>query len=774
MNRRAYIRYSLLAIALLLAFIPWIVSVSVEYSLASQLKQRGMTEVSADTVWLNPYSGVVEIENLRFSHDTAAYQLTSLELDLTLTDLFRRKIRVHGIGLKGADIHVQQTPTGELLIDGLSMSASPQTTPDQAPVQADESEQAGPTWQFALDSVDISDIRIHVDLPDIDFQANLEKFIIDKLDTGQAKAAQAQAVLSVSHLALPGADFEGAMTLAYDTALSLERRSQNQWQLSALTQLTITDVLLKAQGFEVALPKTSLDLDSALSLNETLAYETSFTARSSEWRIKSMIDDTVIISLDQLELASSLKEQAIAVDSLSLTGLDILPSKDDALPALLTGGNINVSALEWLMPTEQTPATLTIASIALPKASISVLRSASGDLPQLAVIEALAPANGSAEPAEPVTQVQADSAPAMLVAIEKITLGPDVFINIKDKSVKPSFQESVAIQSLEINQLSLTDAEKNSTLSLLIGLSSDAQVKLTGEFNIAAQRADMELNLQDYQALTLSGYAQQATGYALETGTFNVVSSVHVADEKLNTDNSIFIDQLNLRASHQDKTTQFAHKLTMPLDQALDLLRDNNNEIRLNVPVSGALHDPDVDLKQVINKALGSAMKKASLTMLKTLLQPYGTLVSIAQAAGKEATKVRLNPVPFDVGASELTVAAQDYASKISDLINQRESLVIKLCGVTNTQDLNSLVQQAATAKTAAGKNTTAEAKSDAPPADPLVLYHDQLQALSHARANALKNHLQKNLSVNPKQLLMCLPSHATDAKAISGVTLTI
>ncbi|MFT5118810.1 MAG: hypothetical protein ACI9NY_002352, partial [Kiritimatiellia bacterium] len=86
--------------------------------------------------------------------------------------------------------------------------------------------------------------------------------------------------------------------------------------------------------------------------------------------------------------------------------------------------------------------------------------------------------------------------------------------------------------------------------------------------------------------------------------------TIKVADGQLDTNNDILIDRLSLREAAVDKAKKFSHQMSMPLEQALDLLRDSDNRIMLTVPVDGAVNDPNVDVQQIINKALGSAMAK--------------------------------------------------------------------------------------------------------------------------------------------------------------------
>jgi len=266
-----------------------------------------------------------------------------------------------------------------------------------------------------------------------------------------------------------------------------------------------------------------------------------------------------------------------------------------------------------------------------------------------------------------------------------------------------------------------------------------------------ASNSDLHVLLEGYQLLQLSAYSELYTGYALESGTFNLDSAIKITDSELNINNQILIDQLNLRAANDNGKVQFVNELTMPIDQALDLLRNSKNEIHLELPVTGTMNSPDFNIQKIINKALYGALRKASVSLLKNLLQPYSTAVTVAQIAGDQITRVRLNPIEYDSGQIILKPEGMDYIEKLSELMAQKPSLTIRLCGSTNDLDQQALIASGIT-----------EEKE-------LI---NRLYKMAESRAVALKQHLVENQGIDGARLLACLPIHSE--KAISGVELNI
>jgi hypothetical protein len=75
----------------------------------------------------------------------------------------------------------------------------------------------------------------------------------------------------------------------------------------------------------------------------------------------------------------------------------------------------------------------------------------------------------------------------------------------------------------------------------------------------------------------------------------------------------------------------------MSLDSALKLLRDDQNNVKLNIPISGDIRDPKFSVADAVNKVLAQTLQTSALSYLKFMLGPYGIGLSVAD----------LNPIQF-------------------------------------------------------------------------------------------------------------------------------
>jgi hypothetical protein len=211
----------------------------------------------------------------------------------------------------------------------------------------------------------------------------------------------------------------------------------------------------------------------------------------------------------------------------------------------------------------------------------------------------------------------------------------------------------------------------------------------------------------------------------------------------------------------------------MPLDSALSLLRDKNNDIELNIPVKGDINKPDFDISGVINKAIGSAMKSASMTYLTHALQPYGSLITLAKLAKAAADHVSLNPITFAPASSQMDDTALAYSEKIAGLMKERPKLRIKLCGKATPADSQQLVQQQMDAWKSKQKQTATETSNKASP-PVFTIADEQLLELAATRADTIKNMLVNDHQIDAARLFLCKPAIDQDKDGKPRVDMTI
>jgi hypothetical protein len=269
-------------------------------------------------------------------------------------------------------------------------------------------------------------------------------------------------------------------------------------------------------------------------------------------------------------------------------------------------------------------------------------------------------------------------------------------VKVIDVSVKPNFERSLTFETLSLKNIDNSAITNSSDLSLRILTDKHSYIDIKGKVRPFHPKVDMDLTgkISNISLPMASPYVSRYLGYNIKTGSLKADFTFKVDAGKLNVTNTITLNNIKLTPDKQEKIDKLSKQLTMPLDTALSILRDDDNNVTLSIPITGDIGNPDFDINDIIYQAMGKALKMGSVNMLKNILQPYGTAVIIAQWAykgGKHATKIRIDPIEFDIGTLEMSEESKDYLAIIEKVLAEKEKLRLTICGVAIPEDLPEL-----------------------------------------------------------------------------------
>lgn len=350
----------------------------------------------------------------------------------------------------------------------------------------------------------------------------------------------------------------------------------------------------------------------------------------------------------------------------------------------------------------------------------------------------------------------------LAVRVSRIEVTPGATLEFRDASVDPPFARTLTVDELWLADLSHPDTEPGSPWRLAGRVGRYGQLALAGKVRpfAAPLRVTVTGELEQLELPPLSTYTGPALGYSLTAGQMDATLDLALGDDGIHSRNQLTLRGLEVEPLDPATMAELQTELAMPLDSALNMLRDGNNVIRLELPVSGDLHNPRFDLGDAINQALGSAVKKGALTYLSLALQPFGTLIAVAQLADGAGGAVTLDPVLFAPGTREWAAATPEYAARLGGLLRERPELRLKLCPVATPRDGEAL----AAVRAAAGQ----EAEGKPPPGDEAAaaVPNAALEALAQARAERVKDLLLQEYGVDGKRVLVCKPRVSDDPEA--------
>ncbi len=191
-----------------------------------------------------------------------------------------------------------------------------------------------------------------------------------------------------------------------------------------------------------------------------------------------------------------------------------------------------------------------------------------------------------------------------------------------------------------------------------------------------AESTQIKLKGEQLDLVPLSPAARQVIDRGIKSGLLSIDSEIAIAKRQLDASNAIRVDQLKLAGINSDGGEPGdALQLGMPLNTALNLLKDKNDRIELKFPVDGSIDDPSFGLAPVIQKALAKSITSAVTTKLGPLLA-----LSALSKARDLGDALRLKPVTFEAGSAQINDEGAERIKKLADFLDQRRAVSITVC----------------------------------------------------------------------------------------------
>ncbi|MDO9424542.1 MAG: DUF748 domain-containing protein [Methylobacter sp.] len=161
-----------------------------------------------------------------------------------------------------------------------------------------------------------------------------------------------------------------------------------------------------------------------------------------------------------------------------------------------------------------------------------------------------------------------------------------------------------------------------------------------GDYNVTVNFTGMPMPL-------ISPYMVQFAGYKVEKGKISLGLNYKVENKVLTASNNILIDQFEL-----GEKVENPNAVSLPLELAVALMKDSDGKIKIDVPISGSLEDPQFSVSHIIVDALINSISKV-------ITSPFRAIASLI---GSEED---LSAISFTAGSAVLT---KSEISKLDDL----------------------------------------------------------------------------------------------------------
>ncbi len=320
------------------------------------------------------------------------------------------------------------------------------------------------------------------------------------------------------------------------------------------------------------------------------------------------------------------------------------------------------------------------------------------------------------------------AAPQRDIRIGRVTFA-DSRLNFTDHYIKPNYTADIGALHGSVTDLS-SDPAVHANVALLGTWDGASPVAIAGTMNPLA--GDLYLDIaakgEDIDLTRLTAYAQRYAGYAIRDGRLSLDVKYHVEGGKMEGRNRLLVDRLTLgeRVASPEATS-------LPVALAINLLKDANGRIDLELPISGSLDDPKFDFGAVIGQIFSRPLRKAATS-------PFSLLT------GTGADGDDLAFVAFEPGRSDITAAAATKLARLARALRDRPGLTLVIAAHVDTARDAAALQSAERERriALAGKELSREEREKLA-RQPVPIPPHALQALAARRAQSVKDFLVSN-----------------------------
>ena len=547
----------------------------------------------------------------------------AIDVQIASVNAFARNARFTSIVLERPDISIVRKKDGTMNAMALIPSSGSPEEPEAAPEKTPEAEKPG------------------------------EPFVVD-VDSASVRKAR-----------LSFADLSGksAFNIAFepvDISLSNFSTASGRKALLAFDYKNPS-----GEAVSIAGPVSINPIEAELDLSVD-----SFDIRPAQ----PFLDDMVRIAVTKGKASASGKVSAALVDkvlrlsyrgSARLTGVSTI---DKVHREPLAGwGSLALDGIEF----DLSPRRVVVKSVTLSDFYSNVTRRKDGTIN---LLEALTvPKAKGAEAKAQAAPAQASGKGAAYMRVDSVTLKGGK-IAFRDSFIEPAFSLDVDGLSGRVKGLFL-DGSSLADLNLTGKIDRYAPFEVTGKINPKKDEllVDMRVQLNGYDLSSVTPYSGRYIGYRIDKGKIFLDLGYLIDKRKLDAKNNVLVDQITL-----GERVESPQATSLPVSFAISLLKDRRGQIKLDVPLSGSLDDPEFSVAAIVVQVIFNLIEKA-------ITAPFALLGSLFGGGAD------LGYVEFDAGSYVITDAGKGKLDALVAALFERPGLKLDIEGFTADEDAKAL-----------------------------------------------------------------------------------
>ncbi len=355
---------------------------------------------------------------------------------------------------------------------------------------------------------------------------------------------------------------------------------------------------------------------------------------------------------------------------------------------------------------------------------------------------------------------------AFMIALNKLNISSEKNILFIDNSTQPATEAGLQKLTFDISSLYSAKPDSNSPFKLYAKTSRHSTIDIKGTAKPFADKVSFAADgkLKGFDLRAASPAIKKAIGHIIQSGQLDADLDLKAVNGVLDSNIALSLYQFKIKPVSKADADKLDKLFGMPLNQTLVLLREKDDSIHLDIPITGDVNNPDFNPMDAVIKATS----KAATVTLITFYTPYGLIYAGGNLAFNLATALNFDPIEFNPGSAEIQTGGKDQLDKLSKLLIEKPQVHLTLCGITNQQDVLALYPDRKTEQPIDSSKASNTA---------ITLTIEQtakLAELASERQTNSKNYLIGKHGIDHDRLILCEPEHKEGNEAVSGVEVNI
>lgn len=182
-------------------------------------------------------------------------------------------------------------------------------------------------------------------------------------------------------------------------------------------------------------------------------------------------------------------------------------------------------------------------------------------------------------------------------------------------------------------------------------------------------KLQMDAKINRMELVSFSPYSEYYVASPIKQGWFNYDLGLKMTTTSLVNTNKVKIDELEFGKKTKDTTA-----MKVPVRLALYIMKDANDEIKFDLPVSGNPSEPKFKLGKIIWKTFANLM-------VKTALSPFNALAGLAGTNPESLEKL-----PFAFAQDSLDQKQRDDLTKLATILKKKPDLAVTFTQTTDPE----------------------------------------------------------------------------------------